>query len=227
MALVKFGAGSYLGTMQLDAENLECGDAYRLMNSIIVPRPIAWVSTLSGDGRANLAPFSYFNGVGSEPPALSISVANRDDGSPKDTLRNIRDTGEFVVNAVPGRLAEAMNATSVELPHGESEFAAAGLTEAASVSVKPPGVAESPVRMECRLIQVVPVGEANLIIGRIVRFHLDEGVLAAARPGKAPTVDAERLDPLARLGGMDYSRIAERFSLPRPRRPDPGASPAA
>jgi flavin reductase (DIM6/NTAB) family NADH-FMN oxidoreductase RutF len=207
--------------MELDAEKLDSGDAYRLMNSIIIPRPIAWVSTVSKEGRANLAPFSYFNGVGSEPPALSVSVANRDDGSPKDTLRNIQDTLEFVVNAVPRRLAEAMNATSAELPHGESEFAGSGLTEVASVSVRPPGVAESPVRMECRLIQVVPVGEANVVIGRILRFHVDEGILASARPGKPPTVDAEKLDPLARLGGTDYARIAERFSMPRPRGPRP------
>jgi flavin reductase (DIM6/NTAB) family NADH-FMN oxidoreductase RutF len=213
--------------MELDAEKLDSGDAYRLMNSIIIPRPIAWVSTISRDGKANLAPFSYFNGVGSEPPALSLSVSNRDDGSPKDTLRNIQDTGEFVVNAVPRRLAEAMNATSAELPHGESEFAEAGLAEVPSVSVRPPGVAGSPARMECRLIQVVPVGEANVIIGRIVRFHVEEGILAEARPGKLPTVDAERLDPLARLGGADYARIAERFSMLRPRSPrPPGPGPA-
>jgi flavin reductase (DIM6/NTAB) family NADH-FMN oxidoreductase RutF len=204
--------------VEWDIETLDSEHSYRLMNSLIVPRPIAWVGTLSPEGRPNLAPFSYFNGVGSEPPALSISVANRDDGGPKDTLRNIEATGEFTVNSVPFRLAEAMNRTSAELPYGESEFAAAGVTPVSSVKVKAPGVAEAPARWECRLIQVVRVGEANLVIGRIVHLFLDEAVLIDAQPGRFPVADPARLDAVARLGGEGYARITDRFAMQRPRR---------
>lgn len=204
--------------MEWDLETLDSGHAYRLMNSLIVPRPIAWVGTISPAGRHNLAPFSYFNGVGSEPPALSVSIATRDDGGPKDTLRNIEATGEFTVSAVPFRLAEAMNRTSAELPYGESEFAAAGVTPAPSAKVKAPGVAESPARWECRLIQVVPVGGSSLVIGRIVHLFLDDAVLADAPPGRFPTADPGRLDAVARLGGEGYARITDRFAMKRPRR---------
>lgn len=206
--------------MYTDAETLDSTEAYRLMNGLIVPRPIAWVSTVSPDGKVNLAPFSYFNGVGSEPPALTISVANRDDGSPKDTLRNIQDTLEFVVNAVPFRLAEQMNLTSAELPYGESELHAAGLTPVASAKVKPPGIAESPARMECRLIQVVPVGEGNVVIGRIVAFHVDDALFSEEppRPGKLRTLDPAKLDAVGRLGGEGYVRTTDRFAMKRPRK---------
>jgi flavin reductase (DIM6/NTAB) family NADH-FMN oxidoreductase RutF len=204
--------------VEWDIETLDSDQAYRLMNSLIVPRPIAWVGTLSPDGRPNLAPFSYFNGVGSEPPALSISIAGRREGGPKDTLRNIQDTGEFTVSSVPFRLAEAMNKTSAELPYGESEFAAAGVTPSPSAKVKAPGVLESPARWECRLIQVVPVGGSSLVIGRIVHLFLDDAALSEARPGRFPTADPGRLDAVARLGGESYARITDRFDLKRPRK---------
>ena len=203
--------------MRIDPASLTVPEVYRLMTALIVPRPIAWVSTLSAQGAPNLAPFSYFMGVGSNPPALAFSPVNRRDGSKKDTLRNIEDTGEFVVCIVPFRLAAVMNATSADLPHGEDEFAHTGLTPAPSEAVKPPGVAESPARMECRLLRIVPVGEgplaANVVIGQVLRFHLDDEVA----PGGL--VDAARLDAVARMGGDLYSRTTDRFELKRPKSP--------
>jgi flavin reductase (DIM6/NTAB) family NADH-FMN oxidoreductase RutF len=200
--------------MEIDPETKSPPEIYHLLTSVITPRPIAWVSTLSPRGIPNLAPFSFFCGVGSHPPALAFSPVNRRDGSKKDTVRNIEAMGEFVVNTVPFRLAGAMNATSADLAYEESEFAHAGLTPVTSSAVLPPGVAEAPVRMECRLLQIVPVGEgplaANLVIGRIVRFHVSESVLSGDR------IDAAKLDAIGRMGGDVYARTTAIFQLPRP-----------
>lgn len=204
----------------VDLAALSPRDAYALMISAIVPRPIALTSTTDGRGSHNLAPFSYFMGVSSAPPTLAISLVNRR-GVKKDTLRNIEATGDFVVNVVTEAMAEAMNLTAADAPYGQDEFELAGLTPLAGERVAAPRVAESPVQMECRLSRVVEVGQqpTYLVLGEIVRVHLQERVLTEGR------VDPEKLRPLARLGDSDYGRVRQVFSLPRPA--FPGAGPAA
>lgn len=201
--------------MLLDFEKLPARDGYAWMTSVITPRPIAWVSTISPDGRPNLAPFSFFQGVCSNPPTLLFVPTNNRAGGKKDTLRNIEAVPEFVVNVVPHALAAPMNATSAPLPHGESEFAHAGLAAAPATKVRPPRVAASPVAIECTLDRVVTVGSGvgagNIVIGRIVAMHVDESVLGA--DGR---IDARKLDLVGRMGGDFYARTREIFQLERP-----------
>ena len=192
---------------------------YQLLISCVVPRPIAFVTTLSATGVVNLAPFSFFNGVGGNPPAVMFSPCNSRTGQPKDTVVNLRHLGEFVVNVVPHAIAEAMNDASFEYPPEVSELEACGFTALSSVYVKPPRVAESPVHMECRLVQIVPVGTgplaANVCIGEVICFHVAEGFLSLDG-----TVDIAKLDAVGRLGGELYSFTRERFRLPRPAVPN-------
>ena len=201
--------------METDLTKLTPRDAYALLISVILPRPIAWVSTVSADGRGNLAPFSFFQGVTANPPTLLFVAANTREGAKKDTLRNIEATGEFTVNLVPYSLAEAMNATSASLPHGESEFERFGIRAAPAARVRPPRVADSPVSLECVHDRIVTVGEGplagNVIFGRILHAHVDDAVLGAdGRP------DPVKLDLIGRLGGEGYVRTRERFDLRRP-----------
>lgn len=187
-------------------------DSYRLLTSVVVPRPIAWVSSVGADGSSNLAPFSFFNGVSGSPPTVMFSVGQRR-GSPKDTLRNVQETGEFVVNFVDETLAEAMNLTAGEWPYETDEFELAGLETVAAVDVRPPRVAAALAAMEARVTQIVPVEgtPSTMVVGRVVRFHLREGLL---RPnGQA---DAALLRPLARLGGTEYATLGRIFSMERP-----------
>ncbi|MDZ7345091.1 MAG: flavin reductase family protein [candidate division KSB1 bacterium] len=199
--------------ISLAPEEMPPRDAYRLMLSVIVPRPIAWVSTIGKDGTLNLAPFSFFNGVAGNPPTVMISIGQRK-GQTKDTLRHVRETGEFVVNIVDESLAEAMNQTSGEWPYELDEFKLAGLTPAPSLAVRPPRVAGAAVAMEAQVTQIVPVEgtTATMILGRIVRYHLREGLL---RPNGL--VDATLLRPMARLGGEEYTTIGNVFSMARPK----------
>ncbi len=203
--------------MVVDPEQVSARDFYRHMIACITPRPIAWVSSVSAAGVANLAPFSFFNGIGANPPAIVFSPLNRRDGSRKHTVLNVEVTGEFVVNIVSALLAERMNASSEEFPGDVSEFEECGLTPLPSLKVRPPRVAESPVQMECVLHQIVRVGagplSANLIIGRIVVMHVDESVLNAAGE-----IDPGRLDTIGRMGGALYSRTMDRFEMDRPDR---------
>ncbi len=201
--------------MRLDFSSLSPRDAYQWMISTILPRPIAWVSTMGADGRTNLAPFSFFQGITANPPTLMFVPVNNRQGAKKDTVRNIEALPEFVVNLVPFRLAEKMNATSATLPYGESEFAAFGIASAASERVQPPRVAEAPVAFECRLHQIVRIGEgplaANVVFGHILVAHVRDDVLDAdGRP------DASKLDLIGRLGGEAFARTRETFSLERP-----------
>lgn len=203
--------------MLLDFTALAPRDAYQWMTAAITPRPIAWVSTLSADGRTNLAPFSFFNGVTANPPTLLFVPVNHADGSPKDTVRNLDAVPEFVVNLVPFALAASMNACAAPLPHGESEFERFGIASAASVAVRPPRVAAAPVAFECALHSIVRLGEgplaANVVFGRILRVHVADAVLGA--DGR---IDSAKLDLIGRLGGEDYCRTTETFSLKRPDR---------
>jgi flavin reductase (DIM6/NTAB) family NADH-FMN oxidoreductase RutF len=203
--------------MLVDFTTLEPRLAYGWMSGLITPRPIAWVSTISADGRTNLAPFSFFNGVTSNPPTLLFSAVNNRGGVKKDTIRNIEAVPEFVVNIVPYALAEPMNACAALLPHGESEFDAFNIAAAPSSKVRPPRVALAPAAFECVLDRIILVGEgsgaANLVLGRIVALHVSESVL-----GADGGVDAARLDTIGRLAGDDYVTTRERFTVKRPGR---------
>jgi len=190
-------------------------DNFKTLLSCVLPRPIAFVSTISANGVPNLAPFSFFNGVGSNPPAVIFSPCTRADGTMKDTILNLRAVPECVVNVVPFSIKEAMNEASYPFPPEVNEFEAAGFTPLPSRFVRPPRVAESPVQMECKLVQIVPVGDgplsANICIAEVLCFHIAEDMLLGDG-----TVDVNKIDLIARLGGDDYSTIRERFALPKP-----------
>jgi len=201
--------------MVLDFSSLKPRDAYAWMISTILPRPIAWVSTISPDGKTNLAPFSFFQGVTANPPTLMFVPVNTRDGTKKDTVRNIEAVPEFVVNLVPFALGEQMNASSATLPYGESEFETFGIASTPSERVRPPRVAAAPVAFECTLDRFVHIGEgplaANVVFGRIHVAHVNDAVLGAdGRP------DSARLDLIGRLGGEGFTRTRERFELERP-----------
>ena len=201
--------------MQLDFAALKPRDAYAWMISTILPRPIAWVSTISLEGKTNLAPFSFFQGVTANPPTLLFIPVNDRSGNKKDTVRNLEQVPEFVVNLVPFALAEQMNNTSAMLPYGESEFERFGIASAPSARVRPPRVAAAPVAFECTLDRFVHVGEgplaANVVFGRIELVHVSDAVLGA--DGKP---DPAKLDLIGRLGGDGYTRTTDRFNLERP-----------
>jgi flavin reductase (DIM6/NTAB) family NADH-FMN oxidoreductase RutF len=206
--------------MVLDFSALQPRDAYAWMISTILPRPIAWVSTISADGKTNLAPFSIFQGVTSNPPTLMFCPVNDRSGNKKDTVRNIEQVPEFVVNLVPFALAEQMNNCSALLPYGESEFDRFGIAPTPSERVRPPRVAAAPVAFECTLERFVHIGEgplaANVVFGRIHIAHVSEAVLDG---GGKP--DPAKLDLIGRMGGESYTRTCERFDLPRPDRLPP------
>ena len=201
--------------MNIAPEQISSSALYQHLIRIIAPRPIAWVSTVSLSGVTNLAPFSFFTGVGAKPPSIVFCPSNRRDGTPKDSLRNILDTGEFVINVVPFRLAEEMNLSSAELPPDESEFELTGIETVPSSIVKPPRVRTSPVSLECTMMQHLALapgpGSANIVVGRILQLHLDDAVL-----DDAGWADPGRLDLIGRLGGASYCRTTDRFDLPRP-----------
>jgi flavin reductase (DIM6/NTAB) family NADH-FMN oxidoreductase RutF len=205
-------------------------ELYNILISAVVPRPIAWVSTLSASGHPNLAPFSFFNAVCAKPPLLAFapgmrppkqSEAAADDaaGHPgvhiKDTLRNIRETREFVINVVTYELAEAMNLTSGEYDASIDEFELAMVASAPSCVVRPRRVAESPVSFECKLHQILDFNPApegsSLVIGEIVSVHIDGRHLKEGR------LDRDSLDLIGRMGGMQYTRTTERFEMVRPK----------
>ena len=201
--------------MDFDPADVRPSVFYQQMIHCIVPRPIAWVSTISEDGVTNVAPFSYFTGVGSRPPTLLFCPANNRKGKPKDTLRNIQQTGDFVVNIVSFALAEQMNASAADVPPEESEFDACNLTQESSFKVKAPRVGEAPVQFECTTRQILNIGDgpggANIVIGNVVHVHIDDAVVGAKE-----LVDPDLLDAVGRMGGLSYCRTRERFDLNRP-----------
>ena len=192
-------------------------DMYKLMIGAIVPRPIAFVSTVDAKGVMNLAPFSYFTACGSNPPVVLFCCSVRLGPLPqKDTLTNIRATGEFVVNVVTEEIAEQMNATAAEAPPEVDEFELSGLTPQPSELVKPPRVAESKVQMECRLRQIIEVSNkprgGNLVLGEVLRIHVLESVLLDTYK-----IDPDRLNAVGRMGGPSYVRTHDRFDMQRPK----------
>ncbi|GLS12838.1 MULTISPECIES: flavin reductase family protein [Hydrogenophaga] len=192
-----------------------------LFNAIVAPRPIGWISTVSASGRVNLAPFSHFNLVSTAPPVVMFACNAPDDRHEKDTIVNVRETGQFVTNLVTWDLREPMNTSSFNAPYGVDEFELAGLEKAASVKVRPPRVAASPASMECELLQIIdidPVGPgdtfSNVVLGRVVALHMDDRFVDAG--GR---FDVVRTRPLTRLGGNQYASTGELVELGRPNPP--------
>ncbi len=200
-------------TISITPGDLHPRDAYRLMLSIVVPRPIAWVSTLGADGTINLAPFSFFNAVGGTPPTIMVSIGERA-GKPKDTLRNVLETGELVVHISNEELIEQLNKTSGDWAYGDNEFELAGLTPVPSTNVKPQRIAEAPIAMECKATQIIPVNNTHytMVLGQVLRYHIREDLLT---PDKL--VKALDLGAVARLGGDEYTAIDRIFALSRPK----------
>ncbi|MBA3325817.1 MAG: flavin reductase family protein [Rhodobacteraceae bacterium] len=190
------------------------GLAHNPFKALVAPRPIGWISSLDAEDRVNLAPYSFFNAIADAPPMVMYSSNGRKTGldEGKDTVANIRATGEFVANIVSFALRDAMNASSGHYPAGEDEFGRAGLTPAPSRVVAPPRVAEAPAALECRAWKVIDLpGAANvMVIGEVVGVHISDAVLANGR------VDVTRYQPLARLGYRDYAAVREVFALSRP-----------
>jgi flavin reductase (DIM6/NTAB) family NADH-FMN oxidoreductase RutF len=204
---------------EYDAATADPAEIYSLLVGCVVPRPIAFVSSLSAAGGANLAPFSFFNAGGAHPPSLVFSPVTSGAGRDKDTLNNIRATREYVVHIAPWSLREKMNQSSADYAPEVDEFVEAGFTKVASKRVKPWRVAECPVAMECRLFQIVEHGSgplrANYVIGEIVYMHLQESLFVNGR------IDPVILDPIGRLGGPLYTHVTKEsvFNLPRPTLP--------
>jgi flavin reductase (DIM6/NTAB) family NADH-FMN oxidoreductase RutF len=195
--------------MQIDPALHSYADNYKVLTNVIVPRPIAWVTSLNQAGIINLAPFSFFNAVGSDPLYLVVSIGFRDDGAPKDTAKNIEVSGEFVVNLVTEDLLSAMNVSAADFPPDQSELIAADLHAAASLRVKTPRLAEAQVSLECRLFQSVSLGTNTLFIGEVVMFHVADHLLGAR-------LHIDNFAPIGRLGSPSmYCRTTDRFELPR------------
>jgi flavin reductase (DIM6/NTAB) family NADH-FMN oxidoreductase RutF len=200
--------------MQFDPQNLEQKAIYKLLSGIVIPRPIGWISSISEDGINNLAPFSFFNAVGDDPPHVMFS-AGRNPNTNQDTVRNVLATKQFVVNMVTEELVEKMNKTAQGIPSHESEFELAGLNPIASQKVKPPRVKESPISMECELVHHYTLenskfGGSTILIGRIVLFHIDEQLMLDDFK-----INQENYQPITRLAGSNYSKIGEIFSVKR------------
>ncbi|MEX2143978.1 MAG: flavin reductase family protein [Anaerolineales bacterium] len=202
--------------MEINPADIAGNALNRILLGSVVPRPIAWVSTINEQGQPNLAPFSFFNAVCTRPPTLLFCPGVRGlDGASKDTLRNIRTGGEYVINVVTEATAEAMNKTATELPPEVNEFEFAGLTQAASIKVKPPRVAESPVNFECQLRQIVDIGDGLpgsgwIVIGEIVHLHVSDDVLLPDYK-----IDIGALQPVGRLAGYGYAHITDTFEMKR------------
>lgn len=211
----------------LDTAELSPREAYGVLTSLVVPRPIAWVSTVGRDGRGNLAPFSYFQAVCSRPPTVMLSIAWRPDGTPKDTLRNILDTEAFSISVVDAPLAESMNRTSAEFPPGTSEWEAVGIASAPGSRIPVPRVAEASAALECRLVHAVPMGtgrsgapSVTVVFGRVVAVVVRDDLVVRDTSGRPCGVDGKRIAPVGRLGGTAYVTTDHRFDLSRPKVPE-------
>lgn len=202
-----------VASMELDLEGQYADRAYPILASLVTPRPIALVTTLSAAGAINAAPFSFFNVLGATPPIVGLAPGDRDDGTPKDTARNIRLTHEFVVNLVDEALAEAMNQCAAPLPYGENELVHAGLHPSSSSVVKPPRIAESPVSLECVEWGTLQIGDNRLVIGLVKRVHLRDELFDVVKR----RVLGDKLFLIGRMASPDwYCRTRDRFEMERP-----------
>jgi flavin reductase (DIM6/NTAB) family NADH-FMN oxidoreductase RutF len=195
--------------MILDPHEMPVRDRYKVAIGTVVPRPIAWVSSVDGQGNANLAPFSYFTIASSDPLTMLFSVGHKPDGSKKDTWANAERTGEFIINIVDESTAAAMNETATTFAHGVSEFEMAGLTPMPGVKVNVPRVAEAPVSYECTLRQILEIGSNAVIFGDVQLIHIREDVY------DGNYVHLENLRPIGRLAGNGYCRVTDLFELVR------------
>jgi len=203
--------------MEIASDSIPRASLYKILIGSVVPRPIGWISTVNTSGQPNLAPFSFFNVVCAKPPTvLFCPMIRGTDGAQKDTLNNVKATGEFVVNIFGEELAEQMVATSVEIAADVNEFELAELETAPSVVVKPPRVAESPIHFECKVTQIVEIGNnpggGNVVIGEIIHLHVDERVLLCE-----DKIDLAALKPIGRLAGSAYVRVTDLFEMERPK----------
>ena len=199
--------------MELDLENQFADRAYPILASLVTPRPIAFVTTISPDGKINAAPFSFFNLLGANPPILAFAPGDRDDGTPKDTALNIRATHEFVVNLVDEAIAEAMNQCAASLPYGENELLHAGLHSAPSSLVKPPRIVESPASLECVEWGTLQIGRNRVVIGVVKRLHLRDELFDAEKK----RIHTDKLFLIGRMASPHwYCRTRDRFEMIRP-----------
>jgi len=196
---------------EFDASEISWQDQYKLMVGTVTPRPIALVTTIGSEG-PNAAPFSFFNAVGADPAMLMFSVGGRA-GAGKDTVRNIREVPEFVVHIVSDAIKDQMNICAVDYPLGVNEIVKAGFTAVPSRRVRPPRIAEAPVAMECRLMQIVDLGRKpyHVVFGEVVYFHYRDGIV-----NDRFHVDVAAINPVGRLAGKGgYCRVTDRFEMPR------------
>ena len=205
--------------MEIDFDTLPPADRYKVLASLVTPRPIAWVTTMDGAGRVNAAPFSFFNVFGSNPPIVAFAPGNKSAGGegeaavPKDTARNIRETKEFVVNLVDEAVGEAMVRTAATLEHGESEVELAGLETAASTVIAPPRIAAAPASLECREWTTMEIGSNRLVIGIVHYVHVRDGLLDP----ESFHLDHAQFAPLGRMASPDwYCRTNDQIEMPRP-----------
>jgi len=199
--------------MLFDFGEIPGKECYKLLVSTVTPRPIAWVVSQDAQGQVNAGAFSFFNAFSGEPPVVGIGIGSYRPGQPKDTRANIRETGQFVVNLVSEANAEKMNITAIEFEHGVNELEQADLETLPSVRVKPPRIAESPVALECELMQIVDLGESGLVLGRVLAMHIhDEMVLDAEKH----YIDTPKLKLVGRMHGRGwYARTSNLFEMPR------------
>lgn len=199
--------------MELDLETTYASRAYPILSALVTPRPIAWVTTLGADGVVNAAPFSFFNILGANPPIVAFTPGNREDGSPKDTARNIGLSHEFVVNLVDDALAQAMNATAATLAYGVSELESLGLTTAPSSTIKVPRIAQAPASLECTEWGTLNIGSNRVVIGLVKRVHVRDELFDAA----TARVRSELYAPIGRMASPSgYTRTSDRFEMTRP-----------
>jgi flavin reductase (DIM6/NTAB) family NADH-FMN oxidoreductase RutF len=199
--------------MELDLENQFADRAYPILASLVTPRPIAFVTTISPDGKINAAPFSFFNLLGGDPPILAFAPGDRDDDTPKDTARNIRLSHEFVVNLVDEAIAEAMNQCAASLPYGENELVSAGLHTCDSSVIRPPRIAESPVSLECKEWGTLQIGGNRVVIGLVKRVHLRDELFDAEKN----RIRSDKLFLIGRMASPNwYCRTRDRFEMIRP-----------
>jgi flavin reductase (DIM6/NTAB) family NADH-FMN oxidoreductase RutF len=200
--------------MIIDPHEHQSRDVYKLLIGAVVPRPIAFVSSLSANGIRNLAPFSFFTVVSANPPVICFCPMRRASGGGKDTLQNVRDTGEFVVNIVSEEIVVQMNKTSGNFPPEVDEFVESGLTPLASDLIRPARVKECGIAMECRLRQIVDVSDrpmgGSLVLGDVLRFHVRDDWFDTFR------IDPDKLRAIGRMGGPTYARTTDRFDIERP-----------
>lgn len=195
--------------MQFDPSRQSKADTYKLITNLVVPRPIAWITSRSGAGVVNLAPFSYFNVFGSDPPFVAVGIGRRDNGEPKDTARNIEDTGEFVIHLVTEELLAAMNLSAADFPPDQSELEATGLALCPGVHIQVPRLEAAQASLECKLHQVVHLGANQLFIAEVVLFHVADHLID-------PQLHIHHFAPIGRLGSPAvYCRTTDRFELPR------------